>query len=397
MKKKRRSRKVYAPPKKVSYSFEFEDFESAVTLIDERLSGMHAINFFLNKEMKTTTINIGSAVFLELMEKYYRTAHIAWTHTNKREVILMKEIDDGSDLQLNKTEFGERGEYIGASEIGALLSLTDDDINLLSEFYHSPLELFCEKTGKKPKNFGESPQDMINDGKERLHLGKVFEDTIAQEIAQPYRLDLELLQAQPNYTHKKYDFIVAHPDYLVKTKDGTECLLEVKTVDTLSPQYNNWGIGGENIPYSVYAQVQCQMMCSGHESCIVVVGMGYHEIRSYVIAKNEQLQLELEKAACLFWNEHVLKDVSPRPMVVNDTALLAADNGARSDETVLPDEMLLEYKLACENRTKANKEAILAKGRILYDTKHYKSARNEDGSLAIEIKKNKKSTSIRFV
>jgi len=263
--------------------------------------------------------------------------------------------------QQNQEEVsGNNRRFIGMSDIPYLLAIKYPD---LPEVYKTPTDVWLEKTGRA-KLLPNDRDGMINAGEERLWLGKVFEEPIAQEMAA--RLAVCLIHPQKEYIHPEYSFLRAHIDYEFINSDGEKCLMEVKTVDPRSTHFKEWGKEcTDEIPFYVRMQVQGQMALAGVKKAIVVAALGFETIAHYEILADPELQEEVIEIGVTFWKKYVMTDTIPPITGTPQKEFKAYRRNTELKQEVLtfPPEAV-QWHLSLENTTETRKYAEKEEKRI---------------------------------
>lgn len=236
----------------------------------------------------------------------------------------------------------ERKTYIGGSDIGCILGLSR---------FNSPLDIFLDKT-----------TDRIDESmSEAAYWGRMFEDIVAKEYAK--RTCFEIDRPDGLIRHKEHSFIAANIDRWV---NGKQHILECKTSHFL--QGNEWGEEGtDEIPELHKCQVAYYSAICNVEKVDIAVLIGGQSFRMYTYHKDREFEDKLIRAACLFWNNHVLKGIAPSASNLEDIASLYPESDGstiKADEQILQDvealkaikneeKFLIENKISLEIKIKS--------------------------------------------
>jgi putative phage-type endonuclease len=190
----------------------------------------------------------------------------------------------------------QRKNFIGASEIGAVLGLNP---------YNSPLDVYKEKKNlivRKENDTGFT------------RAGKLFEEVIAQQYA--IRTGNQVFIDDSIYYNDDYPFLSCTLDRLVTTPSGEKAALECK----LSVEASLWYDG----PPAYYrAQVQQQILVMGLEWIdLAVVFKENERFRYFHIKRNDEFCERLVNTAKHFWYEYVQKGIPPEPTSIDDCRYL---------------------------------------------------------------------------
>ncbi len=218
---------------------------------------------------------------------------------------------------------------LGGTDIGAILGLSP---------YKTPLELWSELvSGEQPAS-----RDLIH-----LRFGQHAESFIASEYERA--TGLFTAQHSPTLFHKKHGFMFGHVDRFVldtpdtpAVVDGTitaNKLLECKTSSAFSK--NDWGEPGtDQVPPLYLVQCAWYMAITECQAADLAVLIGNSDFRIYTIERDMELEGLILSHAQHFWHEHVIAQIPPEPISVQDAALLFPKESAGM--SVEADEKLLE-------------------------------------------------------
>ncbi len=200
---------------------------------------------------------------------------------------------------------------LGGTDIGAILGLSP---------YKTPLELWSELvSGEQPAS-----RDLIH-----LRFGQHAESFIASEYERA--TGLFTAQHSPTLFHKKHGFMFGHVDRFVldtpdtpAVVDGTitaNKLLECKTSSAFSK--NDWGEPGtDQVPPLYLVQCAWYMAITECQAADLAVLIGNSDFRIYTIERDMELEGLILSHAEHFWHEHVIAQIPPEPISVQDAALL---------------------------------------------------------------------------
>jgi putative phage-type endonuclease len=200
---------------------------------------------------------------------------------------------------------------LGGTDIGAILGLSP---------YKTPLELWSELvSGEEAPN-----RDLIH-----LRFGQHAESFIASEYERA--TDHFTVKHAPTLFHKQFGFMFGHVDRFVVEIPDTPAvvdgcitagkLLECKTSSAFSK--NDWGEPGtDQVPPPYLVQCAWYMAITECQSADLAVLIGNSDFRVYTIERDLELEGLILSHAQHFWSEHVLSQVPPAPINVQDAALL---------------------------------------------------------------------------
>ena len=200
----------------------------------------------------------------------------------------------------------ERAKYLGGSDIGAILGLSQ---------YRTAVDVWMEKTGKH-----QSKKDSLP-----LRFGQFAEEFVASEYA--LSTGYTLAKHENAIIHPQYDFMQGHIDRLI-IEEGTpfinsagqiqaKRLLECKTANPFAKL--EWGeVGTDQVPLTYLVQCAWYMMLSNIDQADLAVLFGNADFRIYEIKRDHELEHMILERAIDFWENHVLKDVPPKIVSESD-------------------------------------------------------------------------------
>lgn len=188
---------------------------------------------------------------------------------------------------------------IGGSDIAKLLGLSK---------YGGPLEVY--------RRIVEGVEDEWSPAMER---GAAMEPVLRAH-GQRLGLGLEDIPGDGYVDSPEHAFARAQIDDLARWK-GVPVVVEYKSQ---SQWARGWlhGADGDSIPESYAAQVAWQLMCTGREMAVAVVGFGQdtedvpggfdlHTIQHYEVQREPEFEAYCLLVAREFWESHVLRRVPP--------------------------------------------------------------------------------------
>lgn len=209
------------------------------------------------------------------------------------------------------------------------------------------MQVYLEKTGQaepEPEN-------------EAMHFGKVLEAVVADEFAM--RNDYKLRRVNRTVRHKKFPWMIAHPDRLLPG-DPMHAGLECKTAGRWY-KAEDWGPSNtDEVPVEYLLQCQHYMAVTGAGLWFLAVLLAGNEYRQYSIPRSEEIIASLIAKESAFW-ELVQSRTPPAPVNTLDTSLLhPRDRGASVLASAESAAAVLELQnLAREKRRIAEREEEL--------------------------------------
>ena len=237
----------------------------------------------------------------------------------------------------------ERTKGIGGSDVATILGLNP---------YKTPLQLWEEKTGRSSGSAAV----------ESAYWGTVLEGVVAKEFSQRTGMKVQkvnymLSTGENGWMRGNIDRAVVNPAIagrvsVLKQEKVEECGrllstdigLECKTASVYMSEH--WGDSQEaeilagkivtehKIPLYYETQIQWYMAVTGIETFYVAVLIGGQDFRMYEVKRDQDVIDAIVSKCRDFWENHVLKDVPPAPINVDDIKkLYAKDSGEMTEAT----------------------------------------------------------------
>jgi putative phage-type endonuclease len=182
---------------------------------------------------------------------------------------------------------------IGGSDVAAILGVSR---------YKTAAEIWVEKT---------KPQEVVTVENEFMYWGNCLEKVIAEEYQKRSGCTLE--EPSETYKDKVHTFLFANPDRLIvgKNERGTG-ILECKTCSAYKS--SEWGEEGtDQIPTEYLLQIAHYRYVLDVDYVDLAVLIGGNNYRRYTYVKNEKLENKMREKLCVFWKEHIMKNIPPEP------------------------------------------------------------------------------------
>lgn len=200
---------------------------------------------------------------------------------------------------MNQREFLiERQKGIGGSDVAAIMRVSP---------WKTPLDVYLEKTYPIPE---EDNFENLDD-KPQLSRGRKLEKYILEEYAEQTSQELEPGRL---VKHPKYPFLQGHVDAFVKGNEGI--LVEAKSA---IGHPSSWE---DEIPLYYKTQVAFYAMISDCKKVDVAVIFDRWKYGCFTYHRDSDFEEEILNACLNFWNENVLKEISPNPINLKDVQLL---------------------------------------------------------------------------
>ncbi len=237
----------------------------------------------------------------------------------------------------------ERTKGIGGSDVATILGLNP---------YKTPLQLWEEKTGRSSGSAAV----------ESAYWGTVLEGVVAKEFSQRTGMKVQkvnymLSTGENGWMRGNIDRAVVNPAIagrvsVLKQEKVEECGrllstdigLECKTASVYMSEH--WGDSQEaeilngkvvtehKIPLYYETQIQWYMAVTGIKTFYVAVLIGGQDFRLYEVKRDQEVIDAIVSKCKDFWDNNVLKDVTPAPINVDDIKkMYSRDNGEMTEAT----------------------------------------------------------------
>lgn len=213
-----------------------------------------------------------------------------------------------------------RQKGIGGSDCAAVVGLSR---------YSSPLDVWLQKTGRKPT----TPEN------EAMLWGRLLEPIVRTEFAR--RSGLTVKECPYILQSRKYPFMIANVDGIVTEKDGTKCVLEIKTTNSFTAIKDV----EDGLPAGYFCQTQHYMAVTGLPKAYVVVLIGGNKLQWQVVDRDEETIQNIVALERHFW-DFVVRDVPPPVDANSGDALAMLYPASTESSVVLPaesDELVAQY------------------------------------------------------
>ncbi len=188
-------------------------------------------------------------------------------------------------MAITPEQLKARQKFIGSSDMAAILGLSP---------FASAEDVRLAKSGHLEEWAGN----------EATEAGVWLEPVVIQWAR--HKLD-ETLYSDMMYVHPNGIMCANLDAEIAETGEPVEC----KTSGIVGPLQGNWGTAGtDEVPEQYLVQVMHQIACHPKkpQRGYLAALLGGRGFCLYVIERSEELIVELERQACHFWNEYVLKD-----------------------------------------------------------------------------------------
>lgn len=207
----------------------------------------------------------------------------------------------------------ERGTGIGGSDAAGVAGLSEWS-------FLTPLTVYLKKIGEHP------PED--ESAKPWLEWGNLLEPIIAEKFAQV--TGKRVIRRNQMFRHKVHTHMIGNLDRWVT---GERAVLEVKTANQFTA--NKWGEdGSDEVPVQYLLQCMHYMIVTGAVRAYLAVLIGNSDFRIFHIPYRQSVADQLIQIEHDFWHNHVLAQVPPEPINLDDAKLRwRKDDGSEIEAT----------------------------------------------------------------
>lgn len=227
----------------------------------------------------------------------------------------------------------DRRLFLGASDAAAVMGLSP---------WSTPVELWQEKTGRRPDEVPSARQQRIFD---RGHRLEPFIRDITVDKLQDMGLSVKLIASNARYTDSEYVWMSCEIDFELQLTGEVEINGDVvqfqnerinadaKSVSGFASK--KWGeVGSDNVPIEYACQFQVGLMVTGRRYCLVAALRSFDDVDIYWTVRDDETVDAMRPKLVDFWVNHVQADAPPDPMKFSDIkALFPLDNGIGIEAT----------------------------------------------------------------
>jgi putative phage-type endonuclease len=201
------------------------------------------------------------------------------------------------ESMLTQEQIAERVNYIGGSDIAAVLGLSR---------WSTPLRVWAEKTGQVP------PRELDH---EAVELGRELEDYVARRFEK--KAGKKVHRVNETLFHREHPFLAANIDRRVV---GERAILECKVTSAFKAR--EWE--GEEIPQEYILQCLHYLAVTGAERAYIAVLIGNQDFKWKAVERDEKLIRDMVGKAEDFWKDYVVPKVMPSIIKRHDDETLSA-------------------------------------------------------------------------
>lgn len=229
----------------------------------------------------------------------------------------------------------DRSQFLGGSDAAAVMGVSP---------WNTPVELWMQKTGRKPRDIPDAQRQRIYD---RGHKLEPFIREMVIDKLVDLGLRVELVATNERYRDPEFPFLSCEIDFELRlwgpmeinddevVFDGELINCDAKSVTGFARK--KWGLENtEDVPIEYAAQFMHGLMVSpGQRPCCLVAALrSFDDVDIFWTMRDEETIAAMRPKLVSFWVDHVLADVAPDPLTFNDIkALFPLDNGLAVEAT----------------------------------------------------------------
>ena len=258
----------------------------------------------------------------------------------------------------------DRSKFLGGSDAAAVMGLSP---------WATPVELWMQKTGRKPKAEPDARQRKIY---ERGHRLEPFIRDMVIDKLRDQGVEVELLACNARYCDPEHDFLSCEIDFELLLTGTVQIGDELVALDREHVNADAKSVSGfarkkwgeentEDVPIEYAAQFTHGLMITGRRYCLVAALRSFDDVDIYWTVRDDETIAAMRPKLVSFWLDHVVADVPPDPMVFDDIkALFPTDNGEVAEATPEIAEMVGQYRVVSAQMSELRKVADELKFRI---------------------------------
>jgi putative phage-type endonuclease len=225
---------------------------------------------------------------------------------------------------------------IGGSDIAAIVGINK---------WLTPLDVYLEKISTEEPY--EEERSLI--GPNPTEWGNIMEPVIIKHFERA--VGLNCITELETFVHPEYPYMRANVDAKVL---GEDALLECKTAGQFMAK--EWSsLGGDNIPEPYLLQCAYYAEVANVSKVYIAVLIGGNDFRIYNYDRNAALGKLILSKVTNFWENHVLKEIPPEPINLEDSVKLWKHTTGEDAKAATPD---IEFIIKDLRALKAQEKAI---------------------------------------
>lgn len=227
----------------------------------------------------------------------------------------------------------DRARYLGGSDAAAVMGLSP---------WATPLELFLEKTHKRPH---QAPDKAAERRFARGHKLEPFIRDMVIDKLQDAGMGVELVACNARYYDPEHPFMSCEIDFELRLSGVVEIggrsfelrdehiNADAKSVSGFARK--KWGeVDTEDVPIEYACQFMFGLMVTRRRLCLVAALRSFDDVDVYWTVRDDETITAMRPKLVSFWLDHVLADVPPDPFKFSDIKLLfPLDNGQPIEAT----------------------------------------------------------------
>ena len=258
----------------------------------------------------------------------------------------------------------DRSKFLGGSDAAAVMGLSP---------WATPVELWMQKTGRKPKAEPDARQQRIYD---RGHRLEPFIRDMVMDKLRDEGVEVELLACNERYVDPEHGFLSCEIDFELAITGTVQIGDELVAMDREHVNADAKSVSGfarkkwgeentEDVPIEYAAQFMHGLMITGRRYCLVAALRSFDDVDIYWTVRDDETIAAMRPKLVSFWLDHVVADVAPDPMVFDDIkALFPLDNGLCAEATPEIAELVGRYRVVKAQLSDLEKVADELKFRI---------------------------------
>lgn len=227
----------------------------------------------------------------------------------------------------------DRTLFLGGSDAAAVLGVSP---------WATPVELWMQKTGRKPREVPTKARQRMFD---RGHKLEPFIRDMVIDKLEDMGLEVELAACNERYVDAEFAFMSCEIDFELRlwgvleingvdvTFDGERINCDAKSVSGFARK--KWGeVDTEDVPIEYAAQFMFGLMVTGRDRCLVAALRSFDDVDIFWTMRDDETIAAMRPRLADFWINHVQADVAPDPFKFDDIkALFPLDNGLAVEAT----------------------------------------------------------------
>jgi len=229
----------------------------------------------------------------------------------------------------------DRSKFVGGSDAAAILGVSP---------WHTPIELWMQKTGRAPDEEITAVRQRMFD---RGHKLEPFIRDMVIEKLRDEGIEVDIIVCNERYVDPDHAFMSCEIDFELRltgeveiggeivTMDGEHVNADAKSVSSFARK--KWGEENtEDVPIEYAAQFMHGLMVAPgqRQFCLVAALRSFDDVDIYWVRRDDETIAAMREKEIAFWYDHVLGDTPPDTLTFDDVkALFPHDNGLPVEAT----------------------------------------------------------------